>query len=95
MEESMRRVPGGVQAAIYIDDVHPYGDTVEEAWMHTKGAINAIVQAGMLLNLGKCTLLATDVVVLGYALCRGSYKLGDKALRQLISSQIPTTLREV
>ena len=32
MEESMRRVPGGVQAAIYIEDVHPYGDTVEEAW---------------------------------------------------------------
>ena len=43
----MRRVPGGVQAAIYIDDVHPYGDTVEETWFHTKGAIQAIVQAGM------------------------------------------------
>jgi RNase H-like domain found in reverse transcriptase len=49
----------------------------------------------MQLNLGKCTLLATDVVVLGYALCRGSYRLGDKALKKLLSSQIPTTLKEL
>jgi hypothetical protein len=49
----------------------------------------------MQLNLGKCTLLATDIVVLGYALCRGSYRLGDKALKKLLSSQIPTTLKEL
>jgi hypothetical protein len=95
MEKSMESVPGGVQAAIYIDDVHPYGNTVDETWHHTLGAIRAIVKAGMLLNLGKCTLLATDVVVLGYALCKGSYRLGDKALKKLISSKIPTTLREL
>ena len=38
MEESMLRV-GGVQAAIYIDDVHPYGSSVDEVWEHTKRAI--------------------------------------------------------
>lgn len=85
MEEAMRRV-GGVQAAIYIDDVHPYGHSVDEVWDHTKRAIQAIVEAGMLLNLGKCTLIARDVVVLGYALCKGEYRLGNKALKKLISS---------
>jgi hypothetical protein len=39
MEEAMRRVAGGVQAAIYIDDVHPYGNTIDEAWLHTRRAI--------------------------------------------------------
>ena len=80
------RLVGGVQAAIYIDDVHPYGGSVEEVWEHTKRAIQAIVQAGMLLNLGKCTLITRDVTVLGYALCKGEYRLGNKALRKLIQS---------
>ena len=47
MEEAMGQVAGGVQAAIYIDDVHPYGDTIEESWQHTCRAIQAIVEAGM------------------------------------------------
>ena len=33
--------------------------------------------------------------MLGYALCCGSYYLGDKALKKLLSSQIPTTLKEL
>jgi hypothetical protein len=32
IESVIRNIPGGVQAEVYIDDIHPHGHEVEPVW---------------------------------------------------------------
>ena len=68
VEDVIRRIPGGVQAEVYIDDIHPHGDEVPSVWEDTKKVVGALVGAGFLINLSKCWFLVADLVVLGYRL---------------------------
>ena len=68
VEDILRSIPGGVQARVYIDDVHPHGNEVGAVWEDTVKVVGALVDAGILLNLNKCIFLAADLVVLGFRL---------------------------
>lgn len=73
IEDILRGIPGGVQARVYIDDVHPHGNEVEPVWGDTVKVVGALVDAGFLLNLNKCVFLAADLVVLGFRLFKHEY----------------------
>lgn len=95
VEDILWRIPGGVKARVYIDDIHPHGDDVDEVWGDTVKVIGALANAGFLLNLAKCTFLAADLVVLGFRLFRSEYQLGKKAMAKLMTAHIPTSQKEL
>jgi hypothetical protein len=68
IEFIIRNIPGGVQAAIYIDDIHPHGVDIQHVWEDSRKVVGALVEAGFMINLSKCWFLVADVVVLGYGL---------------------------
>lgn len=95
VEDIISRIPGGVRAAIYIDDIHPHGVDIKDVWKDTKACVGALVDAGFMINLSKCHFLVADVVVLGFGLFQQEYQLGKKALSKLLGVTIPRSLKEL
>ena len=68
IEAIIHRIPGGVQAQVYIDDIHPHGQSVDAVWEDSRKVVGALVDAGFMINLSKCHFLVADLVVLGFRL---------------------------
>lgn len=68
VEYVVNTIPGGVQAAIYIDDIHPHGVDIDQVWADSKKVVGALVESGFLINLSKCWFLVAELVVLGFGL---------------------------
>ena len=68
VESILGKISGGVQARVYIDDIHPFGNNIIDVWQDTVKVIKALSEAGFLINLAKCTFLTADLVILGFRL---------------------------
>ncbi len=68
IEYIIRNIPGGVQAEVYIDDIHPHGTEQDQVWLDSVKVVGALVDHGFMINLSKCHFLVADLVVLGFRL---------------------------
>ena len=73
MESILGKIPGGVKARVYIDDIHPHGDSIQGVWQDTVKVLQALSGAGFLINLAKCTFLTADLTILGFRLFQHEY----------------------
>ncbi len=68
IEHIIKSIPGGVQAEVYIDDIHPHGTQVEAVWQDSLKVVGALVDHRFMINLSKCHFIVADLVVLGFKL---------------------------
>ncbi len=48
-----------------------------------------------MINLRKCQFLQPRVTIVGVEVCRGSYQLAKKSLKNWVGTELPTTLQEL
>lgn len=82
-------------AKAFFDDVTVPGRSEhwQQLWEDTKKVIRVLVKAGFMLGLKKCQFLVPQVVVLGYQLIQGGYKLVTKFLRSWTEQHPPRNLK--
>ena len=54
-----------------------------------------MTQAGMMINLHKCSFLVPRAKILGLDVTQDSYRLHEKSLKSWLQARIPTNLREL
>ena len=86
---------GPCQVEVYYDDITPHGQSMDEVWDDTLRTIACLSKWGFMINLTKSSFLVTEATLLGFDVREGGYQLGEKALKRLFGSKIPTNLKEL
>jgi hypothetical protein len=94
MDTILDRVPG-VPAKSFYDDVQVPGTTWQQNWIDTCATLRELTQAGFMINLRKCQFLQPKVTIVGVEVCRGSYRLAKKSLKNWLGTELPGTLQEL
>lgn len=82
-------------AAIYLDDVLIHSKTTEEGLNHLKLVLNLFREAGLTLNLDKCTFLMTNIAYLGFEINSYGIKPGEAKTLAVKEFKPPTNIHEV
>ena len=79
----------------YLDDVSTGGNTIPEAWRSTILMVTRLALRGLPLGASKCKFMGRSAEVLGVELMTPMYRVGPKALKHLLASKIPRSLKEL
>jgi len=76
---------------IYLDDVIVFSKTVEEHIQHLDTVLSRLREAGVALNLEKCSLFKTEVEYLGHVVSAGMLRVNNLNTEALRRAAYPTT----
>ena len=81
----------------YIDDVTVHGTEWERVMRDSLYAVARLGAKGLPLGADKCFFLSDRQVILGIEVDgpRGDYRIGPKALRQLLGAGLPRSTKEL
>jgi len=79
----------------YLDDVMIFSQTLEEHVNHVKQVLDALNEAGMILNLDKCEFFATKVRFLGHIVSADSVKPDPRNIQKVLDWPTPRTITDV
>ena len=83
--------------ATYIDDVNVHGQEWVGVMRDSLYAVARMAAKGLPLGADKCCFLCREPVVLGFKVDgpQGEYRIGPKALKQLLGSGLPRSVKEL
>jgi len=76
---------------VYLDDVIAFSKTVEEHIQHLDTVLSRLREAGVALNLEKCSLFKTEVEYLGQVVSPGMLRVTNRNTEALRRAAYPTT----
>ncbi len=79
----------------YLDDVIIYSKTVIDHIQHIDSVLGALCQSGLKLNLGKCSLMRTEVKYLGHIVRSSGIWMDQKYLDKIREWPLPKTGKEI
>ena len=79
----------------YLDDVMIFSQTLEEHVNHVKQVLDALNEAGMILNLDKCEFFATEVRFLGHIVSADGVKPDPRNIQKVLDWPTPRTITDV
>ncbi|HTS08815.1 MAG TPA: reverse transcriptase domain-containing protein [Candidatus Eisenbacteria bacterium] len=80
---------------VYLDDVMIFSQTLEEHVDHVKQVLDALNEAGMILNVGKCEFFATEVRFLGHIVSADGVRPDPRNIQKVLDWPTPRTITDV
>lgn len=87
-----KKIPG---VLAYMDDIIISSQTVEEGMQKLRQVLEALKDANLTLNLGKCNFFRTEVEYLGYEISRDGIKPGKRKAEAVKSFKRPSNAHEI
>jgi len=85
----------GTFAEAYLDDILIYSSSWEEHLEHIAYVLNALQQAGLTVNISKCSFCKSKMEYLGYIISSRGVEVNQEKLRPMKEFPTPKTQRDV
>ena len=80
---------------VYLDDVMIFLQTLEEHVDHVKQVLDALNEAGMIINLSKCKFFATDVRFLSHIVSADGVRPDLRNIQNVLDWLVPCTITDL
>ena len=87
--------PGHPKHSMYLHDVVIAANDVLPLWEDTLEAMQCLVCCGFPLNAWKLQLLVRTLNILGMLMAGSQYQNSDKAMKKLLSSDLPRNAKDL
>ena len=82
----------GKFAVVYIDDINVYSRTFPEHLDHLRKVFNKLEEAGLKINLEKCTFFQPEIHFLGHVVGRSGIRPDESKIEKVRTFPIPRTV---
>ncbi|KAE8269715.1 hypothetical protein A4X09_0g2624 [Tilletia walkeri] len=85
----------GKYAAVYLDDILIYSDTIDEHWTHVRAVLADLLSANLFAKLEKCDFAQPRVEFLGFFIGQGTLEMDPSKLSTIKEWPLPSNIKQI